>query len=143
MPPPRSLANLKQEISEKKWEEAWTWARNRVNGNKYQMPKTMHQNNMVVRGPKRLVGRFHQLKTGHRCTGQYLNSTKNSDTTECERCQYQTQTREHLFKNCNKRRPQQKIMWAEIRKRQEEGRTGSQSGSYLQTSDAPERFWTS
>ena len=45
MPPPRSLANLKREISERKWEEAWTWSKKRVRGRKYQMPKTMHQNN--------------------------------------------------------------------------------------------------
>jgi len=41
----------------------WTWSKNRVKGKKYQMPKTMHQNNMVARGPKRLAGRYHQLKT--------------------------------------------------------------------------------
>jgi len=87
--------------SEKKWEEAWTWSRNRDKGKKYQMPKTMHQN-MVARGPKRLAGRFHQLKTGHCRTGQYLKWTKNSDTAECGWCQYKTQTREHLFKNCDK-----------------------------------------
>ena len=119
MPPPRSLANLKREISE---EEAWTWSRNRVKGKKYQMRKTMHQNNMVARGPKRLAGRFHQLKTGHCRTGQYLKWTKNSDTAECGWCQYKTQTREHLFKNCDKWRPQQKIMWAEIRKKAGRGK---------------------
>jgi len=100
-----------------KWEEAWTWSKKRVKGKKYQMPKTMHQNNMVARGPKRLAGRYHQLKTGHCRTGQYLKWTKNSNTAECGRCQYKTQTREHLFKNCDRWRPQQKIMWAEIRKK--------------------------
>jgi len=122
MPPPRSLANLKREILERKWEEAWTWSKKRVRVRKYQMPKTMHQNNMVARGPKRLAGRYHQLKTGHCRTGQYLKWTKNSDTAECGWCQYTTQTREHLFKNCDRWRLQQKIMWAEIRKKTGRGK---------------------
>jgi len=121
-PPPRFLANLKREISEKKWEEARTWSRNRVKGKKYQMPRTMRQNNMVARGPKRLAGRFHQLKTGHCRTGQNLKWTKNSDKAECGWCQYKTQTSEHLFKNCDKWRPQQKIMWAAIRKKTGRGK---------------------
>ena len=33
-----------------------------------------------------------------------------------------TQTREHLFKNCDRWRPQQKIMWAEIRKKTGRGK---------------------
>jgi len=122
MPPPRSLANLKREISERKWEEAWTWSKKRVRGRKYQMPKTMHQNNMVARGPKRLAGRYHQLKTGHCRIGQYLKWTKNSDTAECGWCRYRTQTREHLFKNCDRWRMQQKIMWAEIWKKTGRGK---------------------
>ena len=86
MPPPRSLANLKREISERNWEEAWTWSKKRVRGRKYQMPKTMHQNNMVARGPKRLAGRYYQLKTRHCRTGQYLKWTKNSNTAKCGWC---------------------------------------------------------
>ena len=77
---------------------------------------------MVARGLKRLAGRFHQLKTEHCRTGQYLKWKKNSDTAECERCQYKTQTREHLFKNCDKWKAQQKTMWAEIRKKTGRGK---------------------
>jgi len=122
MPLPRSLANLKREISERKWEEAWTWAKKRVRGKKYQMRETMHQNDMVARAPKRLAGRYHQLKTGNCRTGQYLKWTKNSNTAECGWCRYKTQTREYLFKNCDRWRPQQKIMWAEIRKKTGKGK---------------------
>ena len=116
MPLPRSLANLKWEISDKKWEEVCMWSKKRVRGRKYLMPKTMHQNKLVARSPKRLAGRYHQLRTGHWRTGQYLKWTKNSNTAECGWCRYRTQTREHLFKNCDRWRMQQKIMWAEIRK---------------------------
>jgi len=90
MPPPRSIANLKREIPERKCEEAWTWSKKRVRGRKYQMPKTIHQNNMVARGPKRLAGRYHQLKTGHCRTRQYLKWTKNANTAECGWCKYRT-----------------------------------------------------
>jgi len=116
MPLPRSLANISREITAKKWEEAWRWSRSRVKAKKYRMPNTMHQNKMVARGSKRLAGRFHQLKTGHCLTGQYLKWTRNSKTAECGWCRYQTQTREHLFKNCNRWKMQQKILWAEVRK---------------------------
>ena len=80
------------------------------------MPKTMRQNPLVARGPKRLAGRYYQLKTGHCRTGQYLKATKNTATAECGWCHYKTQTREHLFKHCDKWKMQQKILWAEIRK---------------------------
>jgi len=93
-----------------------------VRGRKYQMPKTMHQNNMVARAPKRLAGRYHQLKTGHCRTGQYLKWTKSSNTAECGWCRYKTQTRGHLFKNCDRWRPQQKIMLAAIRKKTGRGK---------------------
>jgi len=49
---------------------------------------------------KRIASRFYQLKTGHCLTGQYLNWTKNRPTPQCWWCRYQTQTRDHLFKEC-------------------------------------------
>ena len=116
MPLPRSLANLRREIAERKWEEAWTWAKNRVNRKKYRMPESRRQSNWVARGPKRLAGRYHQLKTGHCRTGQYFKWAKKSDTAECGWCRYRIQTREHLFKNCKEWKMQQKILWAEVRK---------------------------
>jgi len=40
MPLPRSLSNLKREISEKKWAEARQWAGGRTSKLKYRMPKS-------------------------------------------------------------------------------------------------------
>jgi len=40
MPLPRSLANLKREISEKKWAEARQWAGGRTSEAGYRMPKS-------------------------------------------------------------------------------------------------------
>jgi ribonuclease HI len=122
MPLPRSLANLKREIAERKWEEAWAWSKKRVKGKKYQMPKAIHQNSLVTRAPKRLAERYHQLRTGHCRTGQYLKWTKNADSAECGWCRYRTQTREHLFKNCERWKRQQKILWAEVRKKTQKGK---------------------
>jgi len=42
--------------------------------------------------------------------------TKNSDTAERGWCKYKVQTREHLFKHCERWKMQQKILWAEVRK---------------------------
>jgi len=58
------------------------WSNERVNRKKYEMPATQRPNGLVARGPKRLAGRFHQLRTGHCRTGQHLEWTKNTDTAE-------------------------------------------------------------
>jgi len=80
------------------------------------MPEKMRQQAVVARAPKRLAERFHQLRTGHCRTGQYLEWTKNSDTAACGWCQHKTQTQEHLLKHCKKWKMQQKTLWAEVRK---------------------------
>jgi hypothetical protein len=42
---------------------------------------------------------------------------KNQPTARCWWCLYRTQTRDHLFKNCPRWKPQQKTLWVEVRKR--------------------------
>jgi hypothetical protein len=116
MPLPRSLANLKREISEKKWVEARQWAGGRTSKKKYRMPKSLKPDGTVAGSTKRLASRFYQLKTGHCLSGQYLNWTKNRSTPQCWWCRYPNQTREHLFKVCPEWKAQQKILWAEVRK---------------------------
>jgi len=102
MPPPRSLSNLRREIAEKKWGKARSWTKERVRRRKYKLARDQRPNRMVERAPKHLAGRFHLLRTGDCHTGQYLEWTRNADSTACGWCQYQTQTREHLFKHCRK-----------------------------------------
>jgi hypothetical protein len=80
------------------------------------MPKELRLSKIVDRSAKRLAGRFYQLNTGHCLTGQYLQWTKSRSAAKCEWCFYKTQTREHLLKNCPRWEPQQKILWAEVRK---------------------------
>jgi len=115
-PLPRSLANLKREISEKKWAEARQWAGGRTSRKKYRMPDSQKPDGAVANSTKRLASRFYQLKTGHCLTGQYLNWTKTRTTPQCWWCRYRTQTRDHLFKECPEWKPQQKILWAEVKK---------------------------
>jgi len=115
-PIPRSLANLKREISEKKWVEARQWAGGRTSKTKYRMPKNQKPDSTVAGSSKRLASRFYQIKTGHCLTGQYLNWTKSRPTPQCWWCRYRTQTRDHLFKECPEWKPQQKILWAEVKK---------------------------
>ena len=114
-PLPRSLANLKREISEKKWAGTRQWAGGRTSKKKYRLPDSQKPDGAVAGSSKRLASRFYQIKTGHCLTGQYLNWTKNRPTPQCW-CRYQTQTRDHLFKECPEWKPQQKILWAEVKK---------------------------
>ena len=73
IPLPRSLANLKREISKKKWVEARQWAGSRTSGTNYRLPKSQRSDGTVAGSTKRLASRFYQLKTGHCLSGQYLN----------------------------------------------------------------------
>jgi len=82
MPLPRSLANLKREISEK-WAETRQWAGGRTSKKKYRMSKSQRPDGAVAGSTKRLAFRFYQLKRGHCLTGQYLNWTKNRPTPQC------------------------------------------------------------
>jgi ribonuclease HI len=113
---PRSLAHLKREISEKKWSEARQWAGSRINKAKYKMPARQKPDGAVAGSSKRLASRFYQLKTGHCLTGQHLHRTKSRPTPQCWWCASETQTRDHLFKECVEWRGQQKTLWAEVRK---------------------------
>jgi len=53
---------------------------------------------------------------GHCISGQYLHWTKNRPKPQCWWWQYQSLTREHLFKVCLEWEDQQKILWAEVLK---------------------------
>ena len=119
MPLPRSLANLKREISEKKWAEARQWAGGRTSKEKYRMPGSQKPNGVVAGSTKKLASRFYQLRTGHCRTGQYLNWRKNRPTPQCWWCRCPSQTRDHLFKVCPEWKMQQKILWAEVQKETE------------------------
>jgi len=87
---------------------------------KNKMPESQRRDSTVAGSTKRLPSWIYHLKTGHCLTVQYLHWTKNRPTPQCWWCRYQMQTRDHLFKECPERKPQQKILWAEVK--QETGR---------------------
>jgi len=116
MPLPRSLANLKREITDKKWAEGRRWAGGRISKQKYKMPESHKPDGTVAESTKRLASRFYQLKGGHCRTGQYLHWAKNRPDPQCWWCQCPSQTRDHLFKVCREWRMQQKVLWAEVQK---------------------------
>ena len=62
---PRYLANIRWEISEKKWMEARQWAEGETSKQKYKMPKSQKPDSTVAGSAKRLTSRFYQLKTGY------------------------------------------------------------------------------
>jgi len=129
MPLPRSLANLKREISEKKRVEARQQARGRAPKTKYRMPASQRPDGTVTGSKKRLASRFYQIKTGHCLSGRYLYWTENQATPQYWWCQYRIQTRDYLFKECPEWKPQQNILWAEVGRRPEAGRAGGVSGT--------------
>ena len=96
--------------------EARQWAGGRTSKKKYRLPKSQRFDGTVAGSTKRLAERFYQLKTGHCRTGQYLNWTKNQPTPKCWWCRYRTQTGDHLFKECSEWKPQQKILWGDVKK---------------------------
>ena len=114
-PLPRSLANLKREISEKKWAEARRWAgaappRRSTICRKAKSPVALWP------AAPRLASRYYQLKTGHARTGQYLHWVKVRPDAQCWWCKCPSQTRDHLFKVCLDWKMQQKVLWAEVLK---------------------------
>jgi len=122
MPLPMSIANIRREAAEKKWDEARDWSEKRIKKKKYRMPERLRQNSAVPRGPKRLAERLHQLRTGHCRTGKYLEWTQNANTAACGWCQREGRTRNHLFKECRRWKPRRKTMWKEVRKETGKGR---------------------
>jgi len=135
MPLPRSLANFKREISEKKGVERRRWAGGRTSKKKYRLPKSQRPDRTVAGSTKRLASRFYQLKAGHCLTGQYLNWTKNRSTPQCWWCRYQTQIRDYLFMEC--------ILWAEVKKETGRWKTGRRCGTFWPTGGAAGRSLTS
>jgi len=121
-PLPRSLANIKREIAEKKWAEARQWAGGRTSKKKYKMPKSQRPDGVVAGSARRLTSRFYQLKMGHARTGEYLQWAKVRPTAQCWWCPHPTQTREHLLKGCPRWRQQQKVLWKEVWKETGRGR---------------------
>jgi len=83
MPLTRTLAHLKQEISEKKGAEARQWAGGRASRNKYKMPSRQKLNETVAGSSTRLALGFYLLKTGRCLTGQHLSWTKSRPTAQC------------------------------------------------------------
>jgi len=57
MPLSRSLANIKREISEKKWVEARRWACGQVSREKYRMPEGHKAEGAIGGNTKRLASR--------------------------------------------------------------------------------------
>ena len=58
VPRPRSLADLKRGISEKKWVEARQWAGVRTSKTKYRVPKSQRPGGTAAGSTERLASRF-------------------------------------------------------------------------------------
>jgi len=121
-PLPRSLANIKREIAEKKWAEARKWAGGRTSKKKYKMLKSQKPDGTVAGSAKRLASRFYQLKMGHCLTGEYLHWSKSRSTPRCWWCRCPKQTRDHLLKRCPRWKEEQKVLWQKVEEETGRGR---------------------
>jgi len=122
MPLPRSLANIKRKIAQKKWGQVRQWAGGQTSKKKYKMPKSQRPDGTVAGSTKRLATRYYQLKTGHCLTGEYLHWTKSHPTPQCWWCQCPKQTRNHLLKRCPRWKEEQRTLWEEVYKETGRGR---------------------
>ena len=84
-PRPRSLANHKREISEKKWAEARRWAGGGTSKTKYRMPESQKPDGAMAGSTKRHASTYYQLKRGRARTGQYLHWAKVRATAQWEK----------------------------------------------------------
>jgi hypothetical protein len=81
------------------------------------MPDKQRPNRAVAGSSKWLAGQLYQLKTVHCLTRQTSNGQRTGTLRSAGGVRiYKTQTQEHLFKSCPRWKPQQKILWAEVRK---------------------------
>jgi len=132
MPLPRSLANLKREFSEAKWNDAKERSYSRINRKKHRPSKKQLPDPAVARSKKRLASRFYRLKTRHALTGEYLHQgTKSRPSAQrwwCER-RNTKQIREHLFKKCPAWKKQQKSLWT-VPPGEEEEEAGSEASEW-------------
>jgi len=66
---------------------------------------------------KSLAARFYRLKSGHAPVGTYLKRFGHRDDDKCWWCGGKTvQTREHLFRHCNRWKDQQRTLWKAVGK---------------------------
>lgn len=106
-----SAANLNRICAEAKRAETLAWIRRKTGKRPgYKIPKKPNMAPMLAR--KTIAARFYQLKTGHALIGPYLTRIRARDTDECWWCEKGvTQTREHLFKNCERWKGEQDALW--------------------------------
>lgn len=83
-------------FSEKKRTEVQRWVARRATGRKYKSPTRQRPEGTAAGSSKRLAPRSHQLKMGHRLTGQCPKRTGNQPTAKYP---YRTQTRKHVLTN--------------------------------------------
>jgi len=104
-------------ISENKWKEAREWSLARIKNPRFDTKRLRQTTGPTpAKAPKRIAARFYQLKTGHALTATHLKWVKLLEDDQCWWCCRSRQTREHLFKNCNRWRAQHKAMWARVEK---------------------------
>jgi hypothetical protein len=109
-----SLAFLQRTTQEKKKRKTKEWLKEKLKGSRVYILKEKEGIRQHLRSERKETAmRYYQLMTGHAAIAPYLkNNVKNGDSEEC--WWYQSgkkQSREHLFKECPKWKPQIRELW--------------------------------
>jgi ribonuclease HI len=117
-----SLAHVARGISERKWSEHMGWVKERCRGKRYYLLRDRQRTDPVAsRAQKTIASRFYQLRLNKAPIGPYLTEVGQAVDDRCWWCSNESgtgpsQTREHLFKHCNRWKEQQATMWREVKK---------------------------
>lgn len=109
-----SLAHIAREITLAKYHDREAWlAKHCVPKSYYRRPKGT--NKTAFRTKKTLAARFFQLRLQKAPTAPYLHKTGRRVDDKCWFCPKRpTQTRDHLFKTCQRWRGEQQTLWKAV-----------------------------
>ena len=71
---------------------------------------------IVAAAPKKVAGRYYQLKTGHAAVGAYLRKVQARESEACQGCQAPSETVHHLLFECREWRKQRRALYKALQK---------------------------
>jgi hypothetical protein len=98
------------------------WVKERCRGKRYYLLRDRQRMDPAAsHAQKTIASRFYQLRMNKAPIGPYLAEVGQAADDRCWWCSNESgagpsQTREHLFKHCNRWKEQQATMWCEVKK---------------------------
>jgi ribonuclease HI len=113
-----SLAHIARKISERRSAARNKWIADKgVSGSRYITRRKTGMRTVLKSTKKHIAARYFQLLTGHAIIAPYLkNKLDKVQTERCWWCNAKRQTRDHLFKECKRWKPQIRVLWKSVSK---------------------------